>query len=312
MIRNLILIFSIVTLMQCSDKEPNRKGSDNDSSRKSGYFRVTVPSLRLRSEPNVSAVLIIGLKQDRIVQRVSDFEKTEKINGTEGKWLEVETLTGHRGYIFDPYIEKVGLEQQVWDPIYDDSIFPCSPQKSECRERLNAGFQKKESAIAFKEGDTLIVHNSEGSKKLFEDNTDEGDSVTIYQPTVAFLEGRYLIITVQYYEGGEYLLYDRKTETTVSMWNYPLLSPDQSTLIVTSMSDAYIPNGIQVIKLGSGAPVLLKELKTEWHPCYPKWINSTHVALYHCHFDYSANSDENMVKSRVDLFIEQETVRLER
>ena len=75
------------------------------------YYRVTAPSLRLRKEASTNSVLVIGLPKGRVVKRVSDFRKPAEINEVQGNWIEVEALTGHRGYVFDPYVESAKNQQ---------------------------------------------------------------------------------------------------------------------------------------------------------------------------------------------------------
>lgn len=276
------------------------------------YYRVTAPSLRLRKEASTNSVLVIGLPKGRVVKRVSDFRKPAEINEVQGNWIEVEALTGHRGYVFDPYVESAKLSKMDWSSNYDRAIFNCPPSSAECLEQLEKELLKKESAVVEKKQDFLIIHNFDGSSKEFREIHSPEDSVTLYRPTAVFLNERYLIITVLYYEGGEFLLYDRKHSEYISLWDYPKLSPDGSTLLVTSMADAYLPRGIQVIRLGANAPVILEERKTEWYPCDASWSTANRISLHECHVDYQIRSENRMVKSTVDLRIKGNSVTIQR
>ena len=222
------------------------------------YYEVNVPLLRLRSAPKKKSKIVEKVRLGRIVKRSTFFAKTGKVKSKtgrtiKGKWIQVETRTGKSGYMFNAFLKKA-MPKEIDYSSHDKSLFSCPPHLSDCQAKLSKELIKKNPEIIQASFAGYTVVNQDKTKHVFANNPDRAENLIIYTPIALFGKKRYLIVSVALFEGGAYVLYDRKTKKTLSLWDAPNLAPDGRHLLVSSYSLAHNPNGLQLVQLGSGKP----------------------------------------------------------
>ena len=107
MIRTIAGIFLILTIMACGKGDGFQDIELKPtpvSQIQNLYGVVTLPTLRLRDEPNSESEMITVLFRGTIVEVDSIDQRDVIIDGTEGRWLKLR-YKGRHGWGFGGYIE---------------------------------------------------------------------------------------------------------------------------------------------------------------------------------------------------------------
>lgn len=284
----LLLFF---TLIYCKDDQNNQLSAEDK------YYKVNVYALNLRKEPTTSSDKILSLKKNRILVRVDKTEKEDIIDGISGKWLHVSTLEKTFGYVFEPYLIKAKLEKPDWEINKHNILSLCTNHTSDCFRKQSEHTYKEYNFIT-KTGKKLEIIAFDGTKRTFEDENEFEDSIVIYTPLEVFFNDlRYVLIEVSLYEGGSFILYDRKFNKSTSLLDIPIHSPNKESLLVVSSSYAYNITGIQIIKLSEFEPKIVFEIKDKWLPCLGSWTSDVEVKVYECFEDYTFKENDGMLYS---------------
>jgi hypothetical protein len=114
-------------------------------------------------------------------------------------------------------------------------------------------------------------------------DTDDTDQ-KLYKIIGEFKGQKITVISVQYYETGEYLLVNNETGEETFIWGYPKLSSNNKYLFVGSCAlgyDEFMPNGFQIWELKENNSLkLLHEIREkEWCINEFYWIGNKSLAI---------------------------------
>ncbi|TGM60100.1 SH3 domain-containing protein [Leptospira meyeri] len=289
-----ILTFTFISILHLSTckEDVNVEISAEDK-----YYKVNVAALNLRKEPSIASEKLLSLKKNRILIRANNFEKNDIIDGVSGKWIYVSTYEKTFGYVYEPYLKKAILEKPYWEIEMPNIFSLCKRQTTDCFKQQSEYTFKNYNFIS-KKGNTLNIVAFDGSIGTFEDKKEFEDSIEIHTPLeVFFKDWRYVLIDVSLYEGGSYLLYDRKFNISIPLLDVPISSPNKEYLLVVSSADAYNTSGIQIINLTDLEPKIVFEFKDKWRPCLGSWKSNVEVKVYECFEDYAFKNNNGMLYS---------------
>ncbi len=160
-ILNVILTIIIVILFSinnsCTKKDPaiHQQTSPSNNTKENLdklTYRVDVPQLILRNEPNIKSKIVTTLKQGAIVNFIQKTEFIDTFDQITAPWFQVKTSDDQTGFIFSGYLIKNTKEienlliTQKWLEKYE--IYNPKPRKN-LRELVNI---------------TIIYVGSKGSK----------------------------------------------------------------------------------------------------------------------------------------------------
>ncbi|TGK45973.1 SH3 domain-containing protein [Leptospira kanakyensis] len=283
-----ILIFHLFTC---------KENVNNEISAEDKYYKVNVSALNLRKEPSISSDKLISLKKNRILIRANNFEKNDIIEGVSGKWIYVSTYEKTFGYIYEPYLKKAKLEKPYWEFETPNILSLCNKQTNDCFKKQTEYIFKKYKFIS-KTGNNLNIVGFDGSVGTFADKREFEDSIEIHTPLeVFFKDERYVLIDFSLYEGGSFILYDRKFNISIQLLDIPISSPNKEFLLVVSSADAYNTVGVQIVKLSEFEPKIVFQFKDKWRPCLGSWNSDVEVKVYECFEDYSFKNNDGMLYS---------------
>ncbi|MCT8335816.1 SH3 domain-containing protein [Leptospira sp. 85282-16] len=289
-----ILTFTFILIFQLFTCKEN---VNNEISAEDKYYKVNVSALNLRKEPSISSDKIISLKKNRILIRANKFEKYDLIEGVSGKWIYVSTYEKTFGYVFEPYLKKAKLEKPYWESETPNILSLCNKQTNDCFKKQTEYIFNKYKFIS-KTGNNLNIVGFDGSVGTFEDKREFEDSIEIHTPLeVFFKDERYVLIDFSLYEGGSFILYDRKFNKSIQLLDIPISSPNKEFLLVVSSADAYNTVGVQIVELSELEPKSVFQFKNKWRPCLGSWNSDVEVKVYECFEDYSFKNNNGVLYS---------------
>lgn len=298
-----LIFINFLVLLTCKEENKLKIPSSNNYESKivipaeDKYFKVNASALILRKEPSTSSEKLLSLKNNRILIRANNFEKDDIIDGISGKWIYVSTYEKTFGYVFDPYLKKSILEKPYWEVEIPNILSICNKFTNECFRKQTEYIFKKYNFIS-KTGNTLNIVGFDGTIRSFEDKKEFEDSIEIHKPLeVFFKDERYVLIDFSLYEGGSFILYDRKFNKSIQLLDIPSYSPNKEFLLVVSSADAYNSTGVQIIKLSELEPKIVFEFKDKWRPCLGSWNSDVEIKVYECFEDYSFKNNNGMLYS---------------
>ncbi len=109
-----ILTISLILIINysCAKKDPSinkqsktdhqNKLNDNDTQ----TYRVNIPALILRNEPNTKSKIVTTLKSDTIVHLIQRTENIDTFDKITAPWFQVKTSDNHIGFVFSGYLIK--------------------------------------------------------------------------------------------------------------------------------------------------------------------------------------------------------------
>lgn len=248
---------------------------------------VNASSLLLRQGPGKDTKALLKLFNGRALLLKEVTDREEVIDGIKAKWYKVSTLQGDTGYVFSGYVKEPDRESEQGKYRYKDPnvIKFCANLKSynECSESIHNYYLSTFKFITKING-VLKIKLKNGKEISFADyipkTMEDEPHIITYAVSDYWEELHYCIITAYYWEGISQTLVNIDTGKKVNFWNTPIfVSEDKQFMIAISDSEAYIPNGIQIIKIAKGNPVIVFEQETGFGPINCKWINSQLIEL---------------------------------
>ncbi|MDX1675424.1 MAG: hypothetical protein R3314_11575 [Longimicrobiales bacterium] len=131
---------------------------------------------------------------------------------------------------------------------------------------------------AARSGDTLTIERPDGGERTF---VDRGTAAA----TVKFAYAGYLsaidqhVVSVHFYEGGEYRLVDGSSGRVTTVASWPVVSPNRGRVVVASDAGVagYSPNLLQVWRVRPDGLVLEWAREPAWGAVDARWVDSTTV-----------------------------------
>lgn len=118
----------------------------------------------------------------------------------------------------------------------------------ECAWRFEAALLKAHREVVWKTGEDSPLHvRLLNGKQIDLSNPEEGD----YDAVDLQVNGRFLILRDQWFEGNTWLILDRKNEKLTNIGGYPLFSPDQSRFVAieTDLDATYSDTVLDVYRV---------------------------------------------------------------
>lgn len=302
----LILIFPILIFAFCNKKSD--ESNILDPLKK--YYQVTASSLIIRSEPKVNSDKVGSVLKNRLIERISNFKRSDTIENNAGNWIKISTLNKKTGYVFDAYLKSAKPHDAYWTFKTNNELIPCSPNYNKCIEKIAKSIFINHKDVLKKEPYGISIRALDGTIIKIRDVKEPKGSIINNKPIAVFLESRYILINVSFYEGGEILLIDRKSKQIVKLWDFPLLSPDKKHLLVTSAADAYATNGVAIVALTENQPKIIYSAETSWYPCKPSWSTANIAIIHKCHVDHKLPDKKQTFLSQIEIKINNDKVKL--
>ncbi len=104
------------------------------------------------------------------------------------------------------------------------------------------------------------------------------DTYTYHRVVNYYPEYEMVLIEVQYYEGGEFMLLSRQSGQTENVFGEPVFSPDHGYFATFNgdIEAGYSVNGFEIWQMGDGFPQrVYSEKPTDWAPSNSEWQNPT-------------------------------------
>lgn len=294
-----MIIPSLTCKEEIGEKKPSKESYEEMDiiPAEDKYYQVNVSTLNLRKKPSTSSEKILSLNKNRILIKADKSEHNDIISGVSGKWIYVSTLEKTFGYVFEPYLKKAKPEKPYWEIDIPNVLTQCNEHSHDCFKQQTEYTFRNYSFIS-KTGNNLTIVKFDGNISTFTDKEEFEDSIEIHTPLEVFFKDlRYVLIQVSLYEGGGYLLYDRKFNKSLSLLDIPISSPNLEYLLIVSSADAYNSSGVQIVKLTESEPKITFEFKDKWRPCLGSWISNVEIKVYECFEDYSLKNNNGMFYS---------------
>lgn len=153
-------------------------------------------------------------------------------------------------------------------------------------------------------GDLKISLLNGGSKSFANTIVPEGEETTDaytyhriveYYPTLELV-----LIEIQYYEGGEYLLFSRKNGEMEKVFEEPHFSPDQKHFATFSedMIAGYHPNGYEIWRLEeAGLKRVAFDTPENWSPASIEWLDNGSIEIERYELDFENNLERKSIPS---------------
>jgi hypothetical protein len=131
----------------------------------------------------------------------------------------------------------------------------------------------------------------DGRFRRLKDQDPESGGVA-YSVIEIALDGRFLVVHRQFYEGSSYSLLDRSDGRIIDLSGYPVFSPDSNWVAVAEvdLGAGYSPNALQIFKYSNGFFSLSFDAKPDrWGPERVTWQSPTQLSYVHatveCQFE---------------------------
>jgi len=111
---------------------------------------------------------------------------------------------------------------------------------------------------------------------------------------------RQWLVAVRLYEGGYYLLIDKRTGRRTRVWSPPAVAPDGQHFVCgnSDVLARYEPSGIQLWAVEENGLRRLWERQTEWGCTQPRWLDSKTILFEQDFFD-NGDVDTRVVRLTV-------------
>jgi hypothetical protein len=215
---------------------------------------------------------------------INDFDNIN-LCGTNFQFSKIDSVFipdyNEQSVLFDKMIDSIGN-------VHDGAMI----LEKQLQSSMKAYFSRK--------GKVLTLFLSNGKTVKLKDFEKEGE-LTEYS-FEGYLENfEYYLVRIQFYEGGGYLLINRKNGFQKYISGKPYLSPDKTKLMTINVDieAGYDFNGIELLSFSGDS------LKTDcvininnWGPDKMKWNSNKEVIIKAFYMDKKENADEAEYKKK--------------
>jgi hypothetical protein len=191
----------------------------------------------------------------------------------------------------------------VTDSILNKTLFKLNEISFEEYEKLkkNISIVQIQPLNIKKMNNKIHLSLNDGSYKEFADSIFGTDDTRNKEYVLKGLykEVNLYLIQANYYEGGEYILVNKKNGEVYNMWSLPIISPDHQKIISFGNSLGYeiMPNGIQYFEIINGTPKIKWEYNTQkWKPEDLRWITNNVLILKQVIPDFISTTQKEQIK----------------
>jgi len=195
-------------------------------------------------------------------------------------------------YIFDklkPLLSS-SYREMVRDSIETvnkNRIYDSISSKQDNGYEANKAFEKyilpfyKANVIRDKE--KLIIWLDNGNKQIYTDKDFDDDRNEFYCFRDYIKKINAYLISIHYYEGGEFKLINKNNGNFVNISGIPRISPNKSKFVIANkdLLSQYTTNGLWVYRIDNNEYKLEYEIKPEnWGTNKIEWINENQILVY--------------------------------
>ncbi|NLV66264.1 MAG: SH3 domain-containing protein [Spirochaetes bacterium] len=269
----------ICFLISCSNKDEKQAKPETVSP---WIGRVTAYKLIIRKAPDQKSGIAGTVLKHHRIDVLEVLYKKETINGISSSWFKVKTESGLEGFAFGGDIEKP--ENDIDLPVYKSELLRCPDDihnSYKCVEYIEKRLLPGLKDNVKRNGNTLTIRCSNGKVVEFTDENSETDQYMGYLLRHHYKIPNLYLIFIQYYEGGEYYILNSAGGEQEKIWDVPVFSPDNTRFICTSedLEAGYGYTGIQVFRIENSKFIKEYEVKLQWGPSHPVWVNNNKINL---------------------------------
>lgn len=129
----------------------------------------------------------------------------------------------------------------------------------------------------------IVLHLQSGIDSVLTNNyEDESDNFINYSFIRSYNEINYWSFHVSMFEGGSFLIVNKKDGSKIWTWGEPLFSPNKNYFLCNSfdLESGFIPNGFQLYAVVNGKPVFQWEKQfNDWGPSRICWKNNDEIYI---------------------------------
>lgn len=159
---------------------------------------------------------------------------------------------------------------------------------------------------------TLVVMLMNGTTKIFSNINNENDDYKHYYFEHYFNKIDYYLISVSLYEGGYWILVNRKNGFSKVICGLPYISNDNKKIVsINSDLDAgYTFNGIELFSILTDSLRTEFRKATQWGPIDVKWVSENQFLIKREHFNVdSITGYQNNIIDYKRVTIEKKTIQ---
>jgi hypothetical protein len=312
-----VLIFlTLIILISCkntnSDETPKQVPIVQDSTLNlDSHFVeifVWVDKLRLRMKPDTRSEILQELDKGEVLLFFDEKTPfTEKINlrGTiyDEPWLKVKTLENNIGWVYGGAIKYEKPVFEVAPSPYGNCVSAFVESKNheqynKCMEKVMAEQLKKDAQFITKTEDGYELKLLSGETRTLQNSMEENEDFRQYEYLYYLDKLGYFVFRINFYEAGQFLLFDDKFGYLRQISGFPTPSPDYKHIITTN-ADAvagFEYNGIQLFGFTDRGMEVFYEKEYEFYePFLPKWIDEKTVQIQLIPLDFAKNKKQKLV-----------------
>ncbi len=312
-----VLIFlTLVTIVSCknTNSEETPKGSltqqDSVLIADSNFIEifVWVDKLRLRKDPDTKSEILEELDEGEVLLFLN--EKTnfkEKIN-LRGKiydepWLKVKSEENKIGWVYGGAIKYEKPVFRISPSPYENCVSAFVESKNheqyyKCIEKVSNEQLNKDAQFVTKTEDGYEFKLLSGETRTLKNSKEENEDFREYKYLCYLDKLGYFVFRINFYEAGQFLLFDDKFGYIRQLSGFPVPSPDYKHMITTN-ADAVAQfeyNGIQLYRFTDHGMEIFFEKEFEFYePYLPKWKDVKTVEIQLIPAEFAKNKKRKTI-----------------
>ena len=269
---------------------------------------VWVDKLRLRKEPDTKSEILQELDEGEVLLFLNEKSNfTEKINLRgeifDEPWLKVKTNENIIGWVYGGAIK------------YEKPVFKSAPspyekcvasfvstknqeQYKKCMDLVKQEQLKKDARFIKKTETGYELKLLSGETRTLVNATGEDEDFKQYEYLFYMEKLGYFVFRINFYEAGQFLLFDDKFGYLRQISGMPTPSPDYKHMVTTNADAAsgFEFNGIQLIGFTDHGIEIFYEKEYEFYePFFPKWEDEKTVTIQLIPVDFAKNKKRTSV-----------------
>lgn len=311
-----LIFLTIIILISCkntnSDETP-KQGSflqDSTVTIDSNFVEifVWVDKLRLRKKPDTKSEILQELDEGEVLLFFNEKSPfTEKINlrGTiyDEPWLKVKTNENKIGWVYGGAIKYEKPVIKITPSPYEGCVSAFVKSKNheqynQCMGKIRTEQLKKDARFITKTDDGYELKLLSGETRTLQNSMDENEDFRQYEYLYYLEKLGYFVFRINFYEAGQFLLFDDKFGYLKQISGFPTPSPDYKHIIATNADAAagFEYNGIQLFGFTDRGMEIFYEKEYEFYePFLPEWIDEKTVEIQLIPVDFAKNKKEKVV-----------------
>ena len=309
------LACSLFVLNACSREEQGDKSNSKSEkttteppppSKKTDYRTVTGDHVNIRETPSVESKVITQLNTGDLVEFLEENSESINIGGKDGKWTRIKGDFGE-GWIFGAFLERASVaarksrEKGTDKPgvISHEDVCNTVYNTLECAEAREAVIGEIYPDLFSSDDKELRISLMDGKSKAYQhyglDGEEPGEDATKYTLINYFPDFELVLIEIQYYEGGGFILMSRKTGRDTKVFHEPIFSPDRRHFVTNSadLQAGYDVNGFEIYSMEGTFPLQIHaETPNDWAPAKVTWLDNSSFEIERFEMDLEGNSPD--------------------